>query len=143
MSALQLKVAGIAQPWVFLALRILFGYTIFRAGWNKLMEPDMFAGHFEGMGIPAPYINVLIAGFCEAAGGLLIMAGLFTRIAASVLVVVMVVAVVAGHRADMAQLFSNPFAVVTSAPIPFLAMFLVFAVTGAGSLSIDHKMSRK
>lgn len=143
MSALQLKVAGVAQPWVFLALRILFGYTIFRAGWNKLMDPDMFAGRFEAMGIPAPYINVLIAGFCEAAGGLLIMAGLFTRIASSVLVVVMVVAVITAHRADMAQLFSNPFAVATSAPIPFLAMFLVFATVGAGRLSVDHAMARK
>jgi putative oxidoreductase len=142
-SALQLQVASAAQPWVLLALRILFGYAIFRAGWNKLMDPDMFAGRFDAMGIPAPYANVLIAGFIEAAGGLLIMAGLFTRIAASALIVVMLVAVITAHRADMAELFSNPFVVATSAPIPFLAMFLVFATVGPGRLSLDHRMSKK
>jgi putative oxidoreductase len=143
MSTLQRKVASAAEPFVFLALRILFGYAIFRAGYSKLMNPDMFAARFEQLGIPAATLNVYIAGFCEAAGGLLLMAGLATRMAASVLVVVMVVATVTAHRAEMAELFSNPFVVATAAPIPFLAMFLVFAIVGPGRLSVDQKLSRK
>jgi putative oxidoreductase len=143
MSALQRKVAGAAEPYVFLALRILFGYAIFRAGWGKLTHLDQVAGFFAGLDIPAPKANAVIVGFCEAAGGLLIMAGLFTRIASSVLVVVLAVAALTAHRAELGELFSDPGKVVGAAPIPFLAMFLVFAIVGPSRLSVDHAMSRK
>jgi putative oxidoreductase len=136
-------VAGAAEPYVFLALRILFGYAIFRAGWGKLTHLDQVAGFFGHLGIPAPEATAVLVGLCEAAGGLLIMAGLLTRIASSVLVVVLAVAAVTAHRAELAELFSDPSKVVGAAPIPFLAMFLVFAIVGPGRFSVDHALFKK
>jgi putative oxidoreductase len=139
-SALQRKVASAAEPYVLLALRILFGYAIFRAGWGKLTHLDQVTSFF---GLPAPKATAALVGFCEAAGGLLIMAGLFTRIASSVLVVVLAVAALVAHQAELAQLFSDPGKVVRAAPIPFLAMFLVFAIVGPGRFSVDHALFKK
>jgi putative oxidoreductase len=142
-SAQQRKLASAAEPYVLLALRILFGYAIFRAGWGKLTHLDQVTGFFASLDIPAPRANAVLVGLCEAAGGLLIMAGLLTRIASSVLVVVLAVAAVTAHRAELAELFSDPGKVVGAAPIPFLAMFLVFAIVGPGRLSVDHALFRK
>lgn len=140
--ALQNQIGSGAQPYVLLVLRIFFGYTIFRSGWGKLTDLDFFTGYFSELGIPMPGVNAVVVGFLEAAGGLLIMAGLATRVMSAVLTVTLLVAVITAHRAEVAELFSTPIKFILAAPVPFIAMFLVFVTTGAGRFSVDHVLSK-
>jgi putative oxidoreductase len=50
------------------------------------------------MGIPQPMVNAYLAGGAEFFGGVLLILGLFTRLAAVPLVITMMVAVLAVHR---------------------------------------------
>lgn len=141
LATLLLAVGDAAQPFVLLALRIFFGYALFRAGWFKITHLDDVTKSFAGLGIPMPEINALLVAVFEGAGGLLIMAGLATRVASGVLIVVLAVAASTAHRAELAELFSNPHAVLTAAPVPYIAVLLVLFTTGAGALSVDRAVA--
>jgi putative oxidoreductase len=87
-----LTAAGWLQWVPPLLLRILIGYLFFESGLPKLENVARFTQTFAGWGIPHPHFNVLLAGYTEVIGGLLLMVGLGTRIACVPLVIDMVVA---------------------------------------------------
>ncbi len=58
------------------------------------MRPSVGVGHFESMGFPAPEFFGNFIGVLEIIAGLLILAGLFTRIGALVTFSIMTVAII-------------------------------------------------
>ena len=131
------KFTGPLKPFVFLVVRILVGYAFFRAGWEKLMEYDLYVGRFVNMGIPVPEVNVVVVGVFESLVGLAVMAGLATRLASAIGIVIMLVAILSVHLPEMKQLFSDPAVVVSANPMPYVLVFAILAVTGPGKLSVD------
>jgi uncharacterized membrane protein YphA (DoxX/SURF4 family) len=79
--------------WVIL-VRLLVGLVVFfPEGLQKLLFPDALgAGRFARIGIPYPDLMGPFAGVVETVCGLLIILGLFTRLATIPLLVVMAVA---------------------------------------------------
>ena len=83
-----------APGWTIL-VRLLVGLVVFLPeGIQKLAFPDLLgAGRFARIGIPFPEIMGPFVGGVEIVCGLLIILGLYTRLAAIPLIVIMVVAI--------------------------------------------------
>lgn len=124
----------------FTSLGLLFlrvsvgGLMLFAHGWGKLTGFSSISGKFpDPLGIgSAP--SLAMAVFAEVFCAIALILGLFTRAAAIPLLITMLVAAFIVHGADPFQ--KKEFALLYA--IPFLT--LIFA--GAGSYSIDSKISR-
>jgi putative oxidoreductase len=116
-----------------LAARILLGALFIVAGLGKLADVQGFAGYMASGGVPSflawPVILV------EVLGGIAILAGFQTRIAALVLAAFSIVAAVLYHfvPADQMQMtmFLKNFAIAGG--------FLALANIGAGRYSVDAR----
>ncbi|MGH9865010.1 MAG: DoxX family protein [Candidatus Acidiferrales bacterium] len=82
------------DPWVLL-IRLLVGLVVFvPEGLQKLLFPALLgAGRFASIGIPWPEVMGPFVGLLETLCGALIIVGLFTRLAAIPLIIVMIVAI--------------------------------------------------
>jgi putative oxidoreductase len=76
------------------AVRIMTGILLFIAGYEKLMGPGVagISGFFVGAGIPAPGIMAFLVIAFEIVGGLLLLAGAFTRYIGAIMIVQFLVA---------------------------------------------------
>ena len=91
---LNLLLATGAPGWSIL-VRLLVGLVVFfPEGIQKLIFPGILgAGRFANIGIPYPDLMGPFVGLVEVICGALIILGLFTRLAAIPLVIIMVVAI--------------------------------------------------
>lgn len=114
-------------PYIYAAFRIVFGLMFLSHGLQKLF--GMFGGQ-----IP-PIASVLgVAGVIELVLGTLIMAGLFTRIAAFVASGEMAVAYFMVHQ----RMAFWPLENRGEPAVLFCFAFLYIASRGAGPLSVDE-----
>ena len=114
---------------VFLSIMFIF------AGYSKLVGIAGTAAWFESLGIPVPTLAAFGSGIIELVGGLAILVGFQTRIAAIVIAIFTVAATLIAHMnlADpMQQLLFMKNLSVTGG-------LLVLAAFGAGALSIDAR----
>src|SRR3954447_15496934 len=84
---------GGSAPPATILIRLAVGGVFFASGLIKFLYPNQGAGRFARLGIPAPEVLANFVGVVEAAGGLLLVAGLATRLAAVPLVINMLVAI--------------------------------------------------
>lgn len=87
---------GTRAPGWSILVRLIVGLVVFfPEGIQKLIFPGVLgAGRFANIGIPYPEIMGPFVGVVETICGALIILGLFTRIAAIPLIVIMIVAIV-------------------------------------------------
>jgi putative oxidoreductase len=115
--------------------RILLAAMFVLAGFAKLTDIAGTAGWFGSIGLPAPTVVAVLVGLLELVGGLAIVIGYKTRIAALALAVFAIGATLIAHTnfADMIQflIFQKNFAVVGG--------LLVLAFVGPGALSVDAR----
>ena len=115
--------------------RILLAAMFVLAGFAKLTDIAGTAGWFGSIGLPAPTIVAVLVGLLELVGGLAIVVGFQTRIAALALAAFTVAATLIAHLnfADMTQLlfFQKNFAIAGG--------LLGLAAVGAGSYSVDAR----
>jgi putative oxidoreductase len=121
------------KPLALLLLRLGLGVIFVFHGYPKLFTHTREAMQgFSHMGFPVYF--VYIAGVLEFFGGLLLIVGLFTRIAALLLAVEMAVALVKVHG-----VLTNPMAVDSyQFPLACAVGSFALAAMGAGLLSVDH-----
>src|SRR5262245_27622981 len=74
-------------------LRVVVGGVMAAHGFQKLMDPSQYAQHFAQMGMPAPEFMVWLDIAGELLGGLGLVVGLLTPIAAFGVACTMVVAI--------------------------------------------------
>ncbi len=86
--------ASRAPGWSIL-IRLIVGLVVlFPEGIQKLVFPEILgAGRFANIGIPFPEVTGPFVGVVEMICGALIILGLFTRLAAIPLIVIMIVAI--------------------------------------------------
>ena len=113
--------------------RIVTGWVFLWTGWGKLTHLPLVIQNFEGWGIPAPQLLAPFASGVEFIGGILLLAGLLTRIAAGALGVVMIVAIAAVQGPEVDSLLGFLGLEETM----YLALFLWLAIAGAGHASVD------
>jgi putative oxidoreductase len=76
-----------------LLIRLMVGLVFFSEGLQKFILPEIRgAGRFESIGLPSPELLGHFVGFVEILCGLLVLIGLYTRLASVPLLVIMMVA---------------------------------------------------
>ena len=148
--------ATCAPGWSIL-IRLLVGLVVFLPeGIQKLIFPDALgAGRFFRIGIPYPDIIGPFVGVVEIVCGALIIVGLFTRLAAIPLIVIMIVAIVStkipillGHDFWIFHVAKFPrygfwsMAHEARADLCMLLGALYLLIEGGGKWSLDAWLSR-
>jgi putative oxidoreductase len=141
----------LSLDFALLVLRLAgLGLAIFH-GWGKLSRllggDDRFAQGLAEMGLPLPVVFAWAAALAETVGGTLVTLGLFTRVAAALCGITMLVAALVRHHAldllfvklglmdvppERLTAWGNP-----ELALVYLAIFLAVALAGPGALSID------
>lgn len=124
-----------------LLLRLIIGVVFMFHGSQKLFGAfegsgiDGFAGYLGSLGLPAPELQAYAAAGAEFFGGLAVLLGLFTRLAAIPLTITMLVASFVAHAGKFSAQaggmeYSLTLAVVCAALI----------AAGAGRYSLDNRL---
>jgi len=119
-------------PLSLLALRGAIGLVFLYHGYPKLVHPtEGMRTFFMSHGFPSYFVEV--SGILEFFGALLLIVGLFTRPAALLLTIEMIVAIVkvhSGHGIYAVREYELPLALAAAS--------FVLATIGAGVASTDH-----
>ncbi len=139
-----IAIAGYAKSPLLLAIRLYWGYQFFITGKGKLEDlPTTIENFRDNFHLPLPEINAVLAGCTECFGGLLLLAGLASRLTAIPLIFTMVVAYMTVHIDTVKGISEDPDAFVSAPPFLFLFAALLVLVLGPGVFSIDHLLARK
>jgi putative oxidoreductase len=118
--------------------RIVVGWVFMWSGWEKLHALPQITANFVSWGIPFPEILTPFVSGIEFFGGLFLLLGLFTRIAAVPLVVVMIVAIVSA-KLDQVDSFET---LAGFEEVSYMALFGWLAVAGPGPVSLDYLLQK-
>jgi putative oxidoreductase len=122
-----------------LLVRLTLGVVFTVAGWGKLHNLDNITEFFASLHIPAPGIQAAFVSTLEFAGGLLLIAGLGTRIVSALLIGVMTVAILTAKLPDLHGVVD----LANTIELTYLVMFAWLVVSGAGAASLDHVIARR
>lgn len=117
-----------------LLLRIGVGVIFVLAGWGKLTGIEGVQGFFGDIGIPAAALMAWVVALTEFIGGLMVLIGLYLRIPALLLAVVMVVAI---FTVKLEQGFNA-----MRIDLSLLLMSLALSILGSGKMSFEHLFKR-
>jgi putative oxidoreductase len=143
--------------WTIL-VRLLVGLVVFLPeGIQKLAYPEILgAGRFAKIGIPFPEMMGPFVGAVETICGALIILGLFTRLAAIPLIIIMIVALVStklpilvGHDVGMFHLSADMKRTgfwsamhESRADLTMLLGCIYLLMVGAGKWSLDARLAK-
>jgi putative oxidoreductase len=143
MHALGLSPLRQLAPAAPLIARLLVGVVMTAHGWQKLtdMTPAGFGeGMLDGLGVPAPVLFGWIVTLIELGGGLLLIVGGLTRIAALLNAGVLIGALLL-VKLDIGLLSPMPAEMPgAELELGLLAGLLVVALLGPGKPSLDHAL---
>lgn len=117
-----------------LIVRLTLGIVFTVTGWGKLHNLKDVTEFFESLHIPAASIQAPMVATIELVGGLLLLAGLGTRVVSALLIGTMAVAI---YTAKLPELH-GVVDLVNTIEWTYLAMFVWLVVAGAGKASLDH-----
>jgi putative oxidoreductase len=117
-----------------LIMRLIVGYVFMLSGWGKLTNLPQVTQNFVDWGIPFPSILTPFVSGVEFFGGAMLILGLFTRIPAAMLAVVMVVAIKSAKWDDVDSLET----LLGFEEATYFAAFLWLAIAGPGAASLDR-----
>jgi putative oxidoreductase len=117
-----------------LPLRIITGIGFMMHGLPKLLDISNTQNSFINMGLP-PELAIII-GLLEFIGGLAILLGIFTRIAAGLLAINMIGAIL---QVKLAKGFIGGYEL----DLLYLAIMISLMLTGPGNLSIEKNVLKR
>ncbi|MGB3388664.1 MAG: DoxX family protein [Pseudaminobacter sp.] len=120
---------------VVLVGRVFLSSLFILAGYAKLTGLAGTAGWFGSIGLPLPMLTAIVVGLLELFGGLAILVGFQTRLAAIALAIFTLAATAIAHLD-----FSDQMQVLLfQKNISITGGLLILAAFGAGALSIDNR----
>jgi putative oxidoreductase len=128
-----------------LLTRLVIGWAFHLTGNGKLENFERTVDFFTSLEIPMPAVNAAFVARLECWGGLLLMAGLCTRLVAFLLSSTMVVALLTADRATfLGALKGTGEAGLTDVSAFVFLLFLLWLVlVGPGLLSLDALLFRR
>lgn len=130
------------QDILLLLIRLYWGYSFFTGGLGKLEDIPTVASFFESLNIPFPVANAYLVGAVECFGGLFLMLGFATRLAAIPLICTMLVALLTAHKDAVSNLWESPYDILKDTPFTYLMAALILFAFGPGRVSIDALLKR-
>jgi putative oxidoreductase len=123
------------QSWGLAILRVTVGIVFLVHGYQKLFTFGFHgvAGMFGHMGIPLPAFFAVVVTLVEFVGGLLLIVGVATRVAAAFIAIEMLGAILLVH---LKHGFFNPAGV--EFPLTLLAAAVCLMLAGGGALSLKR-----
>ncbi len=123
---------GVTASVAFVILRIAIGIIFAAHGYQKIKGgPQNFGGWLKSLAVPVPTFSAYLVSYTEFLGGIALIIGFLTPLAALMIAATMVVAItqvkaskglVGGYELDLI----------------LLAAALALALAGPGALSLDH-----
>ena len=137
-----IKAGSLLRSPLLLLCRLYWGWLFFLAGLGKLGNIAGFTPFLESMGIPLPVFNAYLVGIVEMFGGLCLILGLGSRLAALLLAFTMFMAYYLADTASLKALFHDPALFVSAAPFQFLLASLMVLAFGPGRFSLDYILEK-
>jgi putative oxidoreductase len=133
-----MKVGGTNPSWGLAVLRLVVGGVFLASGAQKLFHvgPVGVASMFGAMHIPAPLVSAVVVTMIEFLGGIALLLGVFTRWAATLLAMDMLVAVLVVYFEPAFFKGGIEF------PLTLLAASITLALSGAGAASLGSFIPR-
>ncbi|MDX2020451.1 MAG: DoxX family protein [Deltaproteobacteria bacterium] len=120
-----------------LLMRVCIGVLFAQSGWGKLHNIERTTQFFASLHIPAPGVQAVFVALVELVGGVLLLAGLGTRIAAVFLSGTMVVALLTAVEYEGFAGF------LTANETIYLVALWWLALAGAGKASVDALIANR
>lgn len=141
---LGLKVAGWLGFLPGLLTRLVIGYAFYQTGSGKLAHIENTVAFFADLGIPMPELNAAFVSRLEFWGGLALVVGLLTRLAATGLLSTMVVALMTADKANFLTALSGSgdVGLTDVTPVVYGLFLLWLILKGPGALSLDALLAR-
>jgi putative oxidoreductase len=143
-SQLGLKLLGSVDFVPGLLTRLVVGFAFYDSGGGKLKNMENTVNFFTDLGIPFPELNAAFVSRLEYYGGMLLLAGVLTRIVALLLSSTMIVALLTADRETFVGAFTRSTEIGLSDVAPFVLGVLLswLVVKGPGALSVDALLRR-
>lgn len=136
------KLISTSNSKAIILIRLMVGAVFLSEGIQKFLYPALLgAGRFEKIGLPSPEFLGSFVGSFEILCGALILAGLFTRLAAIPLIIIMIVAICTTKIEILSDkgLWEMLHAARTDWAMLLGSIFLL--IKGGGYWSIDYSLS--
>ncbi len=132
------------QSLFLFLVRIIWGHQFFITGLGKYSRIEATVQLFQSLHIPLPVFSAYLVGTVELIGGILLIVGLGSRLAALFLAIIMFTAMSTAHAHVFSdfKFISDPSLVVQQAPFPFLIACLIVLFFGPGKISLDAWIKR-
>jgi putative oxidoreductase len=120
-------------------IRLAVGLIFFTQGILKYIDPHMGVLRFTRIGFPYPNFTAHFVGTFEVVCGLLVVAGLFTRLASIPLLIIILTAIATTKLPELWRPAQGLWFMVSDARTDFaMTMSLLFLISvGAGAWSLD------
>jgi putative oxidoreductase len=143
-SNLALKLLGYLDWVPGLLTRLVVGFAFYDSGSGKLKNIENTVNFFTELRIPFPELNAAFVSRLEYYGGMLLLAGVLTRIVALLLSSTMIVALLTADHDTFVGALTRSSETGLSDVAPFvLGVFLSWLVIrGAGAISVDALLKR-
>lgn len=130
------KTTPVYVDLVLLVVRIFIGFAMLSHGFPKLQQllegGEIKFFDFIGLG---PKISLILTVFAEFVCSILLILGLFTRVATGFLIFTMAIAAFVVHGAD---LFEK-----RELSLLYLSVYLLIVSFGAGKISVDYMIEKR
>jgi putative oxidoreductase len=128
------------QGWGLTILRVVVGIVFVMHGGQKLFSYGVSgtAGFMSQVGIPAPWLAAVVVTAVEFLGGLALLLGLLTRVAALLLAIDMLVAIL---TVNLPRGFFLPQGYEFT--LTLLAATMALVLTGPGKASVDAVLATR
>ena len=144
-SLFRLLFSPTRGPASALLIRLAVGLIFFTQGILKYIDPNMGVARFTKIGFPHPHFTAHFVGSFEIVCGILVLLGLWTRVTAIPLLIVITTAIATTKVPELFRASQGFWYMVSDARTDF-AMFcsLLFLISvGGGAWSLDARRGPK
>jgi putative oxidoreductase len=127
---------------LLLAIRLYWGWQFAQDGWGKLHHLAKVTEYFTSLNLPAPGMTALSVSIIEFVGGILLAAGIGTRLVSVILFVNMTVAFWVAEKEAFLGVFSSPDKFQAADAYNYWFAALLILVLGPGWFAVDTLIGR-